>query len=69
MGLTIVFTIAGYTFVFSVGFRRTSTKWDTEEWIESLLDGEVSQVYGTMDEDGNFVPEGVEITDPDSSNA
>lgn len=68
MTLTIVFTIAGYTFEFSVGFKRTSPKWDIDdslELIDRLVGEGVTSVYGTMDEDGNFVPEGVAIPDPE----
>jgi hypothetical protein len=57
VNLYVAFTIAGWTFEFSVGFTRSI------EWALERLAKQESMIFGHEDEDGNFVPEGVAIED------
>jgi hypothetical protein len=59
MSLYISFEIAGWVFEFSIGFTRQM------DWakVEKML--EMAHITGYRDEDGNFVPEGVGIEDPE----
>jgi hypothetical protein len=59
MKLYVEFTIAGWSFEFSIGFAR-SIGWT----LDALGDKEFTSIYGHEDEDGNFVPDGVRIENP-----
>lgn len=76
MNLYIAFTIAKWTFEFSVGFARTL------EFVFSVRDSDVlvqlaeateelvdlgGTVYGTLDQNGTFVPDGVSIEDQNTT--
>lgn len=56
--LYVEFTIAGWSFEFSVGFGRR-IGWT----LDGLGDKEFTSIVGYEDADGNFVPEGVAIED------
>lgn len=53
MSLFILFTFGGWTFDFSIGFKRTLDVTVTSHGYGG--------VYGTFDENGDFVPEGVTL--------
>jgi len=72
VNLYVAFTIARWTFEFSVGFARTL------EFVIAVRDADVlvklaestdeltdafGTVYGTLNADGTFVPSGVSIED------
>ncbi len=63
MNLYFAFTIAGWTLEFSVGFTRTLsiTVAVREFGSDQLVQG--ATVYGTLNPDGTFVPDGVSIED------
>ncbi len=56
MNLFILFTFAGWTFEFSLGFKRTLNV--------TVRSHGYGGVYGSIDENGDFVPEGVMQEDP-----
>lgn len=60
MNLYFAFTIAGWTFEFTLGFAR-SIEWT----LERIGKRRPGTIFGYMDEAGNFVPEGVAIEDPE----
>jgi hypothetical protein len=61
MNLFILFTFAGWTFDFSIGFKRT-----LNVAVKSHRDFGYGGVYGTFNDNGDFVPEGVMQEDPNS---
>jgi len=72
VNLYVAFTIAKWTFEFSVGFARTLEfviavrNADALVQLAKSTDGltdAFGTVYGTLDSDGTFVPSGVSIED------
>ena len=64
MNLYFAVTLAGWTLEFSVGFTRTlSLKVAVREFGADDLDPMGATVYGTLNSDGTFVPDGVSIED------
>ncbi len=56
MNLFILFSFAGWTFDLSIGFKRTLSV--------TVRSHGYGGVYGTFNEQGDFVPEGVMQEDP-----
>ncbi len=64
MNLYFAVTIAGWTLEFSVGFTRTlSITVAVREFGANQLDPMGATVFGTLNPDGTFVPDGVSIED------
>lgn len=60
MNLFILFTFAGWTFDFSIGFKRTLDVAVKSHGYAPSQGG----VYGSFNDKGDFVPEGVMQEDP-----
>lgn len=68
MNLYFAVTIAGYTIEFSLGFSRTlSLVVAVREFGADELDPMGATVYGTLNSDGTFVPDGVSIEDQNTT--
>lgn len=68
MNLYFAVTIAGWTLEFSVGFTRTlSLTVAVREFGADQLDQMGATVYGTLNSDGTFVPDGVSIEDQNTT--